>query len=312
MIYASGQRLIRAYDHQQLWIEPWGENSVRVRFSAATEMPPQDWALLPAKETDATITIDGDTAVLKNGNLTVTMSGQHGLLTFTNQYDQVLLKERWRMRGGQVDFYSALYQAARELRPIPGGDWRAAMRFEADPNEHFFGMGQYQDGCLDLKGCTLELAHRNSQASVPFCISSKGYGLLWNNPALGTATFSRNITEFVADVTDKIDYWVTAGDTPSQLITQYTEVTGRVPMMPEYAMGFWQCKLRYETQDQLMAVAREYRRLGLPLKVIVADFFHWTRQGDFKFEPRDWPDPDAMVKELKELGIETVVSVADH
>ena len=45
------------------------------------------------------------------------------------------------------------------------------------------------------------------------------------------------------------------------------------------------------------------------MDAIVVDFFHWTRQGDFKFEPRDWPDPDAMVKELKELGIETVVSV---
>ena len=68
-------------------------------------------------------------------------------------------------------------------------------------------------------------------------------------------------------------------------------------------------KLRYRTQDEVLAVAREHKRRGLPMDAIVIDFFHWTMQGDFKFEPRDWPDPEAMVKELKEMGIETVVSV---
>lgn len=80
-------------------------------------------------------------------------------------------------------------------------------------------------------------------------------------------------------------------------------------MMPEYGMGYWQCKLRYRNQEELLAVAREHKRRGLPMDAIVVDFFHWTMQGEFKFEPRDWPDPDAMVKELKEMGIETVVSV---
>ena len=80
-------------------------------------------------------------------------------------------------------------------------------------------------------------------------------------------------------------------------------------MMPEYGMGYWQCKLRYRTQEEILAVAREHKRRGLPMDAIVVDFFHWTMQGDFKFEPLDWPDPEAMVKELKEMGIETVVSV---
>ena len=79
--------------------------------------------------------------------------------------------------------------------------------------------------------------------------------------------------------------------------------------MPEYGMGYWQCKLRYRTQEELLSVAREMKRRGLPLDAIVVDFFHWTRQGDFRFEPRDWPNPQAMVDELKAMGVETVVSV---
>src|SRR5699024_12455520 len=81
----------------------------------------------------------------------------------------------------------------------------------ADPDEHLAGMGQYQQHVLDLKGSTFELAHRNSQASVPFVVSSLGYGFLWHNPAIGRATFAHNRTEWHAESTDELDYWVTAG-----------------------------------------------------------------------------------------------------
>ena len=118
-----------------------------------------------------------------------------------------------------------------------------------------------------------------------------GYGFLWNNPAVGHVTFGMNQTEWRAEVTDQMDIWITAGDTPAEIEEAYANATGKVPMMPDYATGFWQCKLRYKTQDQLMAVAREYKRLGLPISVIVSDFFHWTEQGEWKFDPEFWPDP---------------------
>ena len=106
-----------------------------------------------------------------------------------------------------------------------------------------------------------------------------------------------------------MDYFITCGDTPAEIERNYTAAVGRAPMMPEYGLGYWQCKLRYRTQDELLAVARKHKAMGLPMDAIVVDFFHWTRQGDYQFEPLDWPDPDAMVKELKAMGIETVVSV---
>jgi alpha-D-xyloside xylohydrolase len=170
-------------------------------------------------------------------------------------------------------------------------------------------MGQYQQPWLDLKGCTLELAQRNSQASVPFMHSSLGYGFFWNNPAIGEASFAKNHTQWTAKVTDQLDYWITAGDTPAEITRQYAEATGKAPMMPSFATGFWQCKLRYRTQQEVLDVAREYKRRQLPLSVIVIDFFHWPNQGTWCFDPRDWPDPKAMIDELKSLGIETMVSV---
>lgn len=101
---------------------------------------------------------------------------------------------------------------------------------------------------LDRKGCVLELAQRNSQASVPFAISNIGYGFLWNNPAIGRVTFAKNVTEWIAEYTKYMDYWITSGDTPAEILETYASVTGTVPEMPDYAIGFWQYKIRYRTQ----------------------------------------------------------------
>ncbi len=170
-------------------------------------------------------------------------------------------------------------------------------------------MGQYQQPYLDLKGTELELAHRNSQASVPFYLSSLGCGFLWNNPSIGRATFAKNGTVWRSSSSKALDYWVVAADRPGDILERYTGVTGRAPMMPDFAMGFWQCKLRYQTQEELLGVAREHRRRGVPLSVIVADFFHWPTQGDWRFDPTYWPDPDAMIAELRAMGVELMVSV---
>ncbi len=189
------------------------------------------------------------------------------------------------------------------------------MRFESISEERLYGLGQYQQEGLNLKGCDMELAQRNSQATVPFILSSKGYGFLWNNPAVGRVVFGENLTTWEAESTTNLDYFITSGDTPREIQEAYGRATGCPPMMPDYAMGFWQCKLRYQTQDELLGVAREYKRRGLPISVIVADFFHWTMQGEWEFDKKYWPDPEGMVRELKEMGIELMVSIwptVDH
>ena len=329
-IYQDGNRLVIAENKSQVWIEPWGKNSLRVRMTAQPEMDQNDWALTEIVEECraeiSSVEIDvtdpwykseeyaqyHQTAkewTLKNGKITAKVSYE-GWISYYNQKGELLTAEYWRNRNRINRYCVPLRVDARELKPIPGtNDFSLAARFEAFDNEKIFGMGQDQEKHLNKKGATLELAHRNSQASVPFYISSRGYGFFWNNPAIGTATFGTNKTEWTAKSTKKLDYFITAGDSPAELEEQYSAATGRTPMMPEYGLGYWQCKLRYRTQEEILSVARKHKALGLPMDAIVVDFFHWTRQGDFKFEPRDWPDPDAMVKELKELGIETVVSV---
>ncbi|AEO58673.1 glycoside hydrolase family 31 protein [Thermothelomyces thermophilus ATCC 42464] len=315
MFSRHDNRLVYSYDAEKLWIEPWGPDSLRIRATQLSAMPPEDWALLPPPEpaTSPEITISPDSATLTNGKIRATVSARGKLTVSDARTGTVLLEEYSRNRLDVRDpKCSALNVAAREFKAVPrGGDaHHITARFESlDRQERLFGMGQYQQPLFNLKGADLELAHRNSQASVPFLLSSRGYGLLWNNPAVGRAVLGTNLMTFEAYSARALDYWVVAGDRPADIVRAYAAATGRVPMMPEFGLGFWQCKLRYQTQEELLGVAREYRRRGLPLDVIVVDFFHWPLQGEWKFDPAYWPDPDAMVRELKELGVELMVSV---
>lgn len=218
------------------------------------------------------------------------------------------MEERWQVKPGGKKT-SPLSIPGRELKPIIGGDYQATLRLEAFDDEKIYGMGQRQEKQLNYKGCILELAQRNTQATVPFVLSNRGYGFLWNNPAIGQVTFANNETKWEARDTDQLDFWVTAADSPAQTVENYTAATGKVPMMPKFASGFWQCKLRYKTQEELLKVAHEYKDKGLPINVIVIDFFHWPNQGEWKFDPKYWPDPKGMVDELKQLGIKLMVSI---
>ena len=306
----EGNSLKFHYDAEELWIEPWGDNSLRVRATKMAEMSEENWALQEEpKVTEPEIIIEEKSAAITNGKIKAVIS-KYGKMTFYNQRGEVLLDEYLRNRLDVfADYCSALDVEAREFKPIVGGDYRLSMRFVSNPDEKIYGMGQYQQPYLNLKGTDLEMAQRNSQASVPFALSSLGYGFLWNNPAVGRVMFGKNITTWEAYSTKALDYWITAEDSPAKIEEAYASVTGTVPMMPEYAMGFWQCKLRYQTQEELLEVAREYKRRGLPISVIVIDYFHWPLQGDWKFDEKYWPDPDAMIKELKEMGIELMVSI---
>lgn len=289
-------RLVFRYDSEQLWVEPWGPNALRVRATKTAVMPASSWALDTHPEAvTPKVSITESAGTITNGKIKAIVT-KGGKLTVWNSQDKLLLEEYARNRRDVVDpKCSAIEVEARDFKGHPGvGDYHLTMRFESvDPDEKIFGMGQYQQPYLDLKGLDLELAHRNSQASVPFALSSLGYGFLWNNPSIGRAVLGKNIMSFEAYSTQILDYWVVAGDSPAEIEEAYASVSGKVPMMPEFGLGFWQCKLRYQTQEELLEVAREYKRRNLPIDLIVIDFFHWPKQGEWKFDPVYWPDPGA-------------------
>jgi alpha-D-xyloside xylohydrolase len=235
MLLSNDGILHYTYDSERLQIEAWGPNALRVRATKYHTLPSEDWALtIPPPRTDAAVSMREDYASINNGNITATVS-KRGKIVIKNSKGVKLLEEYRRTRSEVTDpKCSALEVEAREFKPMLGGDYHLTYRLESvDTKEKIYGMGQYQQPYLDLKGTDLEMAQRNSQASVPFMLSSLGYGLLWNNPAVGRAVLGKNTMSFEAYSTRVLDYWIVAGDEPSEIIEAYADVTGKVPMMPE-------------------------------------------------------------------------------
>ncbi|WP_424528016.1 TIM-barrel domain-containing protein [Sphaerisporangium viridialbum] len=298
----SGDRLTWRHEHHLLTVQPWGRDSVRVRAGVHRLLDDLPGALEsePAPR-EAEIHIGADSATLTNGLLRVTVTARDGLLTASRtDTGEELIREE------PAHFW---WPGARHYEALGGGQYRVEQRFAAYDGERVHGLGQHGHGRFDQKGMVLELHQRNGEVSIPFAVSSRGYGLLWNNPAVGRVELAANGTRWVADRARQLDYWLTTGETPARILSNYADATGHAPRLPSWASGFWQSKLRYATQDELLGVAREYARRGLPLSVIVVDYLHWRHLGDWDFDREHWPDPRAMVEELRGMGVETAVSV---
>ncbi|MEJ2515045.1 MAG: glycoside hydrolase family 31 protein [Gammaproteobacteria bacterium] len=283
-------------------MEAWGQDAVRVRASPFGEIhdPLAGIGALRVPGPSAPTTgLGPDGAVLINGRMEVRVDAG-GRISWHRAGGPGLLAEARRETCGRP---------ARHLVPLTGELFRAELTLEARPGERIYGLGQQQHGRLDQKGCVIDLLQRNTEVCIPLAISSLGYAFLWHNPAVGRVELARNHTRWVAEAGETYDLWVACGDSVPMLLERFTEATGPAPALPDWALGLWQSSLRYADQEEVLEVARGYIQRGLPLSVLVIDGGHWTRMGEWRFDPRHWPDPDAMVEKLRGWGIEPMVSV---
>ncbi|RLK62841.1 glycoside hydrolase family 31 protein [Atopobacter sp. AH10] len=325
MIDIMDRSFSKAFNDELLLVQAWGDNAIRIRSFVDMKYVDRFNALLdePISSEKVVINKNMDGIELINGKIKVVLDHRNRL-TFYNNNDQVLLKEYIRLRAvkhddgsedvGTVDitkdFNSTLKLKSREYRSNLCGNFQVITRFESEPKEKIFGMGQYQQQFLDLKNTILELAQRNSQASIPFYISSMGYGFLWNNPGIGEVSFAKNITRWKMYSSDYIDYVVISGDEPKEILRNYANMTGKVPQMPDKLLGLWQSKLRYRTAKEVVDVVNEYKRRGIQLSTIAIDYFHWPKQGEYRFDEEYWPNPQTLISRLKNnYCVEPLISI---
>jgi len=187
--------------------------------------------------------------------------------------------------------------------------------FTSPDDEHYYGLGQSHEGFLDHRGhqvrCWADyLAVGGPSFCVPFLVTNKGYGLLWDNPSRTTIEPGFNEqTRWKSEVGDRVSFFVITGDTMDEIYAGYRLLSGPAPMLPKAAYGYIQCKQRYASQDELLAVAKGYRDRHLPADVLVVDWFYYTKMGQMDLDPKFWPDPKAMNKQLHDMGFETMISV---
>ncbi|MHB8812170.1 MAG: glycoside hydrolase family 31 protein [Steroidobacteraceae bacterium] len=187
--------------------------------------------------------------------------------------------------------------------------------FAAPADEHYYGLGQNQDGILDLRGRTIDCKHhydvpQGETVCVPFMVSSRGYGIVWDNPS-DTHVYPgvHGRTLWQSEVGERVSFFVIVGDGADALYAGYAKLTGRSPLPPKAAFGLIQSKARYASQQEVLDVAQTYRRKGYPLDIVVIDWFYWTRMGQLDIDPAQFPHPGAMNRELHALGIRSMISV---
>jgi alpha-D-xyloside xylohydrolase len=289
-------------------------------------------------------------------------------------------------------------KSGRSIAPIMIGEVpsnEVRQDFILSPDEALYGLGQHQEGFLNVRDIPLQLLQANTNIAIPFVVSTKGYGLLWNNAALtefnpttksitldenGKGTFqtdaageygfllngnerrrlhlsindekiiditnmwvadsagakihlnantSYNISAetggntqlrvrppsntmgFRSDASRAIDYYFIYGPQPDQVVARYREITGAAPLLPLWAYGFWQCRERYSSQQQILDTAAEFRKRQIPVDVMVQDWQYWGKYGwnAMKFDENFYPKPAELMSALHHDNFHMVISV---
>ncbi|MEC3909282.1 glycoside hydrolase family 31 protein [Sphingobium sp. CR2-8] len=193
--------------------------------------------------------------------------------------------------------------------------FKVGASFDAPADEHYYGLGQNQEGYMDLRGKQIDCSHNydapaGETVCVPFMVTNKGYGIVWDNPARTLIQPGlHSSTHWQSQVGERVSFFVIIGKTTDELYAGYAKLTGETPLPPKAGFGLIQSKARYESQQELLDIAHGYRERHLPLDVMVLDWFYWTRMGQLDIDRSYFPDPKGMNDTLKSLGMRSIISV---
>jgi len=282
-----------------LKVQVCSDSIVRVVYSATSSFPTRfDPVVIKTSwpTTNWTLQSNDNEITLQTARLKVVITRQDGAITYRDLAGKQLVQE-----------------ATRKLTPVKVNG-EETYRAESFVNiygsrEGFYGLGQHQGGVWNYRGESVDISQDNTNIAVPLLVSSNGYGVFWNSAA--RSRFNNRFANYLyisSEVADVIDYYFVYGPELDQVVAGYRELTGQAPMFGKWAYGFWQCKNRYKTQDEILGVAAKYRELHIPVDNIVQDWFWWNRKGEFIFN-KNYPDPKAMVDALHQKNFHLMISI---
>ena len=282
-----------------LKVQVCSDSVIRVLYSPTALFPKQADFVVTKQNwpaTQWTMNSTDDAVTLTTSLLKVTVTRKDGAIAY-----------------GELNGDPLVEESSRRLTPekVNGEDTYRAESFVNlyGSHEALYGLGQHQAGVWNYRGESVDISQENSNIAVPLMLSSKGYGIFWNNAS--RSRFNNRFANYLyvsSEVADVIDYYFLYGPEFDQIIAGYRDLTGQVPMFGKWAYGFWQCKNRYKSQDEILGVARKYRDLHIPVDNIVQDWFWWNRKGEFVFN-KNYPDPKAMVDRLHSENFHLMISI---
>ena len=293
--------IIARVGERRLRLQVYDTGVVRVLHSLS-EIPLKSWSLAVVgtpKPVSWRLEENGEEVVVRTDSVEARVDLERLLTSF---YDS---------RGRRI-----VEETRVELRRVEtgGGCCQVEAEFRISEGEGLYGLGQHP-GLFNYKGRTVVLAQGNTEVAIPFLVSSRGYGILWDNYSLTAVSSYKHADGWRlalwSEVADAIDYYLIYGPSLDEVVASYRQLTGSAPLLPRWAYGYWQSRERYRSQEELLSVARRFRRRGIPVDIIVQDWKYWGRYGwnAFKFDEEFYPDPARMVEELHKMGFKLMISI---
>lgn len=328
-------RLVVERGNRTLVIEPYGDGIVRVSMStdktAALAAPGYGITALPSANGWTHMTDASGDETLRSAQLVVRIGPSIARAMPLDALNQQLRNRYFydtgdwehpfadRIAVETPDGRPLLTMRHWRMAPNKGGEAsHVAAVFDAPADEHYFGLGQQQQGFLDLRDHQIKCWHDynaigGENVCIPFLVSSHNYGVVWDNPSRTTVNVGFNLqTSWSSEVGDRVSFFVIAGASSDAVYSGYRQLTGVTHLLPKGAYGYIQSKAIYPSQEQTVEVAKGYRDRKLPLDYLVVDFLNMTRQGEMDLDPARWPQPAAMNDQLHAMGVKTLLSVWPH
>jgi alpha-D-xyloside xylohydrolase len=336
----NNQRVVLERGKSTIVFEPYAPNIIRVTLSMlkdpALAAPGYGFVASPS-DAGWTHETEGVDEVYKSSRLVVTLKGWRrggtpppqsvmdpgkyfsgstpgADITFSTPDGKTLAEmDGWMM--SVLNHKDGNSQLNYDRRPTDPDFYQVGAYFVSPNDEHYYGLGQNQEGYLDHRGHVVHCwndynAPGGQSTCVPFMVTNYGYGIVWDNPSKTTISPHFNErTSWISEVGDRISFFIIAGKTYDEIYAGYRLLTGATPLLPKAAYGYIQCKQRYRSQDEVLAVAKGYRERHLPADVIVVDWLYYSKMGQMDFVPALWPDPKVMNDELHKMGFQTMISV---
>jgi len=295
---ADGMRL--ALEKGVMRLQVCSDSIIRVRYSLAPSAPTHADLVVIKNSWPVTrweMQSSDDSIVLSTAEIKAVISRKDGSITFQDSAGKTLFQQT---------------EVAMTPVVVNGEPTNHLELFSKlwGSYESFYGLGQHQAGVWNYRGEAVDISQDNTNIGIPFFLSSKGYGIFWNN-----ASRSRFNNRFLSalylssEAADEMDYYFLYGPEFDHIIGGYRELTGAPPLFGKWAYGFWQSKNKYNTQEELLAVAHKYRQLRIPADCLVQDWFWWNTMGEPVFDKARYSDPPGMVEDLHKNHFHLMISV---
>lgn len=369
-------------------VEVCGDRVVHVIASQTLKIPVPKVPVVtqPCRANGLQFKTEKTVITLSTASLIVSVNRSSGALSFLSKDGKAVLAEP--AAGGKAFDVPSVYETKA---------WQLQQTFLSPSDEALYGLGQHQEGIFNVRGVPIRLHQANTNISIPFLLSSKGYGILWNNASLtdfnpadqaiaidpntgkgklttgpkGTYGFvltsdnrsqltvevngqraidlqnywvptsasgvveldankeyevtarggtggvqlavrpPEDTTKFRSEVGQAIDYYFFYGPELNTVISDYRQLTGEAPLYPKWAYGYWQCRERYHSQQEILDTAAEFRKRKIPIDVLVQDWQYWGKYGwnAMKFDERQYPHPREMLDQLHAEDLPMMISV---